>query len=82
LNFEVGFILSFRGLIFLQKKQYTITLPLPVSSSEFSENAHSFFRKFVSRTIFKKNVNGSAVETFFKIQLSKKNLDCARFDKK
>jgi hypothetical protein len=36
-----------------------MTLKLPVSSSEFSENAHSFFRKFVSRTISNKNVNGS-----------------------
>jgi hypothetical protein len=36
-----------------------MTLQLPVSSSEFSENAHSFFRKFVSRTISNKNVNGS-----------------------
>lgn len=36
-----------------------MTLQLSVSSSEFSENANSFFRKFVSRTIFSKNVNGS-----------------------
>ena len=34
-------------------------LQLSVSSSEFSENANSFFRKFVSRTIFSKNVIGS-----------------------
>ena len=36
-----------------------MTLQLLVSSSEFSENAHSFFRKFVSRTISNKNINDS-----------------------